>query len=137
MRPDIRVVGLRDTIRALRAVDQGLPKAMREANKKAADEVVKVALPLAGRAFRSRSGRARGSIKALASQRDARVKGGSSSVPYFGWLDFGGRVGHRDTAHRPFLREGRILRPAVKQARPRVLAEYEKSVGALLRQAGM
>lgn len=100
-RPDPRLVdGLADVQRALRRTgDTELPKMLRRTNLKAAQRVVPFAVARARRAFRTRTGRTIASIRALASQRDARIVGGGARLRHFGWLDFGGTIVHEGPRH--------------------------------------
>ena len=47
----------------------------------------------------------------------ARIEAGGSKVPYYPWLDFGGRVGRRKSVHRPFLKDGRYIYDAFNRHR--------------------
>ncbi|MGH9251138.1 MAG: HK97 gp10 family phage protein [Acidimicrobiales bacterium] len=101
----IRIVGLREFQRAIKAVDRDLPKALRMAFNDAAKVVVDDAQPRVPR----RSGTAAATVRAKSTQRSTRVAGGGSHAPYYPWLDFGGRVGRRRSVERPFLDKGRYI----------------------------
>lgn len=104
----VEVHGLREFRRDLRQMDRNLPKGLRTAGNRAADLVVAVAkprVPLGPAA----GGHARDSIRAASTQSAARVRGGGKRFSYYPWLDFGGKVGRNDTAHRPFLKDGRYI----------------------------
>lgn len=101
----IRIDGLAEFARNLRKLDSDLPKALRVALNEAADLVVGEAVPHIPR----RSGRAARSVKPRSTRTAVRVVGGSNRVPYYAWLDFGGRVGRRKSVSRPFHREGRYI----------------------------
>lgn len=139
MKPEIKVEGLRDTIRSLRQVDTEAPRAVRVANLEAAELVAGAARSLAGQAFQSRSGRAAGSIRALASQRDARVKAGGRDAPHLPWLDFGGAIRHEGHVHavRPFQRSGRVMLPALRDKREQVVDSYQQRIDGVIRAAGL
>jgi hypothetical protein len=79
------------------------------------------------------NGHARSSINV----RGATVRGGSRTYPYFGWLDFGGRVGINRSVHRPYLRSGRIMFVAYRGERPLVEARMNRSLTSAARRAGL
>lgn len=105
----IKIQGLAEFNRSLRKLDKELPKALRLAHNKAAQIVVDYAQPRVP----SRSGKARRSVKAKSTRTASRVSGGGKRVPYYPWLDFGGRVGPRKSVRRPFIKEGRYLYPGL------------------------
>lgn len=101
----IRISGLTEFRKGLKAMDAQLPKALRIAFNGAADLVVNDArthIP-------TRSGAAKASVKARSTQTASRIVGGSNKVPYYPWLDFGGRVGRGHSVTRPFLKHGRYI----------------------------
>lgn len=101
----IRIEGLAKFQRDLKKLDADLPKALRIAFNDAADSIVTDTRAH----FPSRSGRARGTVKAKSTRTKARVSEGGNRAPYVPWLDFGGSVGRRRSVHRAFLDEGRYL----------------------------
>ena len=109
----IRIEGLREFQRGLKAMDRDLPKVLRMAFNDAADIVVDDARPRVP----SRTGRAKGTVKARSTQTAARVAGGGNKASYYPWLDFGGRVGRRRSVRRPFLPKGRYIYNAYFRAR--------------------
>lgn len=114
----VRVEGLRELRRDLGRVDKVLPKKLRGRLKTIGDKVAGI---VRGR-MPSRSGRARGSVKSGVSGNNAYIQGGRKTVPYFGWLDFGGVLRptgrRRGTQSRPRLKAGRYIYPAIRQAQP-------------------
>lgn len=133
MTDPIRVDGLAEFRRNLKKLDGDLPKALRIALNEAADIVVGDARPRVP----TRTGRAAASIKARSTQTAVRVVGGSKRVPYYPWLDFGGKVGRRKSVRRAFLKEGRYLYRSYFDNRD----EFSKVLTAALidvaRQAGV
>ncbi|TCC26723.1 HK97 gp10 family phage protein [Kribbella speibonae] len=101
----IAIDGLSQFVRNLKALDRETPKALRLAFNAAADVVVQDAR--AG--IPTRSGKAKGSVKARSTQTASRIVGGGNRAPYYPWLDFGGRVGRNHSIKRPFLAEGRYI----------------------------
>lgn len=113
MTEPIKVDGLAEFSRNLKKLDTELPKKLRVTLNDVAQLVVDKAQPKVPR----RSGRAAKSIKAKSTRTQARVAAGGSKVPYYGWLDFGGRVGRRKSVKRPVLQKGRYLYPAYESLR--------------------
>ena len=109
----IKINGLREFQRELKALDGDLPKALRVAFNEAADLIADTARPRVPR----RRGRARGSVKVRSTQKAARVAGGGSRAPYYPWLDFGGAVGRGRGQKRPFLKRGRYIYDAFYRRR--------------------
>ena len=101
----IKIEGLNEFVRNLKALDAALPKAVRVAFNDSADVVVDDARPRIPR----RSGRARGSVRSRSTQTYARVSGGGAKAPYYPWLDFGGSVGPAGSVRRSFFTEGRYI----------------------------
>lgn len=101
----IGIKGLAEFNRNLRRLDADLPKALRVAMNQAAEVVVNAARPQVPR----RSGRAAASLRVASTRTAARVKGGGARVPWYPWLDFGGRVGRNRSVKRPFYKEGRYI----------------------------
>ena len=101
----IKIEGLKKFSRDLKTLDSDLPKALRLAFNEAAEMVVDDAR---GRVPTS-SGRARKSVKAQSTRTMARVSGGGGRAAYYPWLDFGGRVGRKNSIKRPFKKRGRYI----------------------------
>lgn len=99
----IRVQGLNEFVRNLKAIDRDLPKVLRVAFNAAGQTIVNEARAKVP----SKTGRAKASVRAQSTQKAIRITGGSKRVPYYPWLDFGGTtpIG----GHRPFLKEGRYI----------------------------
>jgi hypothetical protein len=135
MTEPIKIEGLAQFQRNLKTLDRDLPKALRLAFNAAADIVVADARPRVP----SKSGKAKGSVKAKSSQTAARVVGGSKRVPYYAWLDFGGRVGPRGSIQRPFQKEGRYIYAAYFRNRDsgRFQDALEQGLLDVARQAGI
>lgn len=129
----IRIEGLKEFTRAVKTFDANLPKAVRLAGNTAAQIVVTAARPRVPR----RSGKAAGSIKARSTQSEARVSGGGGGVPYYGWLDFGGRVGRKHATKRPFIKRGRYIWAAFADHIPQVQTALEESLAGVARSAGL
>jgi hypothetical protein len=112
--PDpIRITGLREFTRGLKAMDSSLPKQVRVALNDAAGMLIDATRPK----IPKRSGRAARSLRPASTRRAVRVRSGGSRAPYYPWLDFGGRVGKGRSIKRPFLPDGRYLYETYYQLR--------------------
>lgn len=129
----IRVEGLREVQAALKHLDGQSQKALRVALNNA----VEVVAQDARRRMPYRTGKARSTVKASSSQREARVSEGSRRVPYVAWLDYGGRVGRNRSVVRPFRPGGRVLYPAYGAHRDDVLDLLTQEIIEVARQAGL
>lgn len=114
----IKIEGLNEVLRDLRRFgDKEAPKAIRQANKKAAEIVVPTAKAEAPR----RSGRLAASVAARATARYGAVKAGTAArVPYAGVIHFGWFRHH--IAPNPFLYR------AVDKRIGEVYAAYERQM---------
>lgn len=90
-RREVQVQGLRKLRRALNEIDRELTKELRDDFK----EIGKIVAADARQRVPERKGRARKSIRVLASGSNTYIAGGRKSVPYYGWLDFGSRTPKR------------------------------------------
>lgn len=124
----IRITGLAEFNRNLRKLDKNLPKALRLALNEAGEIVVESAKPQVP----SDSGAAAGTVKAKSTRTSARVTGGSAKVPYYPWLDFGGRVGKHKSVQRPFISSGRYIYPGYTSNVDKI---HEALTDALIRVA--
>jgi len=129
----VRIDGLREFQRGLKAMDRDLGKAVRVAFNDAADIIVRDARPKVAR----RSGKAAGSVKVRSTQTSARVSGGGGRAPYYPWLDFGGRVGRRHQTKRPFLPRGRYIYAAYDRRRGEFVEGMSDALVAVARSAGI
>ena len=129
----VQVKGLVEFQRALKQLDGESQKQLRLVFNDAAELV-------AGRASRLvpvNSGKARRSVRALSTQREGRVAGGSGRVPYYPWLDFGGSVGRKRSVRRKFLRDGRYIYASYNRLRPQVIERLEEGMTRLIKEAGL
>jgi hypothetical protein len=132
--PDpIKVEGLREFSQSLKRLDSDMPKVLRLGLNGVADVVVNEARPR----VESRSGKARRSVKAKSTRTAVRVAGGGARVPYYPWLDFGGRVGRSRSVVRPYLKQGRYIYRAYFANRDRFAQLLEDTLVDVARQAGL
>jgi hypothetical protein len=116
----VRIDGLRQLNRALKDMNTEFSKELKTILNDVADLVAKRAV----RRAPARSGKLRRSIKTASSAQKAQVKGGSTAVPYYGFIDYGNRprggkgaVGRKDSNPRKFIPTGRILYPAYEESK--------------------
>lgn len=128
----IKITGLAEFNRSLRRVNTDLPKALRLAQNQGADLVVAWARPRVP----ERSGKARASVRASSTRTASRVSGGSARVPWYPWLDFGGRVGRMRSVHRAFLPGGRYIYPGYVASRDEIARILLTALTDLARDAG-
>lgn len=132
--PDpIKVDGLRDFQRALKQMDGESQKQL----KVVLDEAATTVASGAARRVPTRTGRAKASLRARSSQREARVMGGSKKVPYYGWLDFGGRIGRDKATRRPFVQGGRYIYPTYSANSDTIARALSEGLADLARRAGL
>lgn len=129
----IRVEGLRELQAALKRIDGESQKALRTALNAAVEDIAQTTR----RRMPSRTGKARASVRATSSQREARVSAGKKAVPYYGWLDYGGRVGKSKSVVRPFRKTGRYLYPAYHDQKDEMLATLSREIVAVAHAAGL
>jgi hypothetical protein len=129
----IKITGLAEFNRDLRKLDAELPKVLRLAHNEAAQLIVDYARPRVP----TKTGRAAASIKAKSTRTETRVSGGSKRASYYPWLDFGGRVGPKRSVHRPFIKQGRYLYPALGANYDKFVALLEEKLIDVARQAGV
>lgn len=120
----VAVVGLNETVRALRRVEKDAPKEVTKANKKAAE----TAVPYVQRTTPVLTGTLRRSVKARATQRSASVVAGKAgrSKLYAGVIHWGWP--RRNIKRNEFMTRG------AEKARPQVLKVYEDALGGVLRK---
>lgn len=83
------------------------------------------------------TGAARQSVRVLDYQGDAAVVGGSGSVRYYVWLDYGGRAGIRGTTVREKVRRGRYAYPAYEDNQPEIAELMDSNAKKALRDHGL
>lgn len=129
----IRITGLRDLQAAMKALDGESQKLLRTT----LNEVAETVAAGARRRVPVRTGRARASVKASSSQREARVKGGGAKAAYYPWLEFGGKVGRKHSVRRPFVNGGRYIYPTYAANQDGITAGLDAAVGKLIDQVGL
>jgi hypothetical protein len=133
MADPIKVKGLAEFNRNLRKLSADLPKELRLVLNEGANVIVDWAKPK----IPSDSGAARATLKAKSTRTEARVQGGSTRVPYYPWLDFGGKVGRNRSIARPFYSDGRYIYAGLAATRDDVLETLTDGVVRLVEGAGL
>lgn len=82
-------------------------------------------------------GHVKGSISAKMSPMGPMVSGGGVRYPYFGWLDFGGRVGVHKSVFRRVLGTGRYIWRSYANSKHLVAAFMESAVDTAIRRSGL
>lgn len=139
----VRVEGLDELRRALRAAGRDLPRELKAILNEAGGLIAtatRLRVPV-------RSGRLAASIRPRSTQREGRVQMGTPArVPYAGWIEFGGTIRHHGTRHqhagshrihRKHVRNGRYLYPAGLDASPRVSDLAATRIEQLMRRTGL
>lgn len=129
----IKIVGLKEMNRELKAMSPEAGKQM----KAALDDAAKIVVNVAQRDVPTVTGRARASIVVKSTVRESRVRVGGPKAPYYPWLDFGGRTGRKRAAHRPYIKGGRYLYPAYERHRDDILAVLTKRITAVATAVGL
>lgn len=131
----IHIEGLAELRKALKDLDGSLPKVLRVALNRAVSTVTADAASRVPK----RTGRTAATVKGASTQTKARVKGGGSRAPHFGWLDFGGkRVGRGGgIATRQFRDKGRYIWLSFSQNREQVMEDLQKALVDAARQIGL
>jgi hypothetical protein len=129
----ITVNGLKELQRSLKNAEDATPKMLRLA----LNDVTGIVLDYARPQVPTRSGAAKGSMKARSTQREARIQAGGTRAPYYPWLDFGGHVGRGGGVARPFFKEGRYIYPTLRQKHPEIIEAAAAALAGLIRDAGL
>jgi hypothetical protein len=130
----IKIEGLDEFRRNLKRIDSALPKGIRLAGNEAAGIVVDWARP---RIPLGKTGRTRRSLRATSTQSASKVTGGGARVPWYGWLDFGGRVGRKRSVVRPFLPNGRYIYRGYQLHKDDIRQAYEDALVRLVEESGV
>lgn len=130
----IRIQGIVEFQKQLRHIDKDLPKQIRVTLNEATTLVIDWARPR----MPSISGRARKSLKAKSSQREARASLGGRLAAYVPWLDFGGEGKKKGRpAWRTFIKKGRYLYAGLDATRDEVTEVMDRGLRQLAMDAGL
>jgi len=129
----IKIDGLRDVTRSLKAMDPEAAKQLKIVLNDAAQIVVNVARPRVP----SITGNARASIVVRSTARESRVRVGGPKAPYYPWLDYGGKTGRNKSVVRKFERRGRYLYPAYGDQMGNIQKLLAKRLTLIITNAGL
>lgn len=104
--------GNEELARAFRAAARALPRETHQIAEDAAEALVlwtRAKIPLGP----ARNGHVKYTLRATTKGPVIEVAGGDAAHPYFGWLEFGGRVGIDNSVYRERIREGRYIYPTL------------------------
>lgn len=127
----IRINGLNEFVKSLKSIDNELPKVLRVAFNKAGETIVQEARS----GIRSRTGKAKASVRGTSTQKAFRITGGSKRVPYYPWLDFGGTTPRGGS--RPYKKDGRYIYASYAKHRDDLAVLLEAALTDAARAAGI
>lgn len=131
--PTMKVTGLQELESSFAAAAHDAGPALLDAIDDSVRGLVARARPL----IPSLSGRARASLHADRGPRGATLTAGGPRVLYFGWLDYGGRVGRQRSVSRPFLPDGRYIWPTFTRHYDDLVDSAADSVFRVLERDGL
>lgn len=127
-------------VSGLAEVESGLAELAGAMDDVASDSAKRVATEVADHArprVPSMSGRARRSIRVETTATGAEVLGGGSKASYYGWLDYGGRVGRGGSIRRPYRSDGRYIFPSFEALRGKAADAMADRLSDEVREAGL
>jgi len=129
----VEITGGRELRKALKQIDTELGKELRTGFKGIAQAIVDKVTPHVPRL----TGNAAGSYKARGGQRGAAIAFGGPKAEYAPWLEFGGKVGKKNSVERPFIKEGRWLYPTIKSEREQLIEATDDLIDKVVEHAGL
>jgi hypothetical protein len=135
----VRVEGLAELRKSLGDIGgKPLQKHFRNRMLKVGESVV---APAIREKIPVKTGRSRASIKAGVSGNKAYVQGGKATVPWFGWLDFGGTLkpvgGRKNTIVRARPKGGRYIYPTIHEKQPQIVEAAADAFDDTARELGL
>ena len=132
----VEIRGLREFRAQLRRLGASTPETVRRSSRRAAGMVIdhaKPRIPIGP----ARNGHVRDTLRAVASGGGVYVRAGDESHRYYGFIDFGGRVGIRRSVHREYIKGGRYIYPAYSAVFPRIEQVLDDELRDAVRGAGL
>ncbi len=133
----VKITGLKEFQEAVRKLGYEAAKDIAEAVGAEASSLVvtrvKPKIPLGP----GLGGHARNSVKAVKKGILYEVQAGGPNFPYYPWLDFGGRVGKKQSVRRRFIKEGRYVWSTMNDLQPEIQEIMVKYLTDTLREAGL
>ncbi len=133
---EVRVTGWREVRARLNNLGGQLPKAARAATKDAARLVVVDAKSRVSLGP-GRGGHARSSVRSAATKSGMTVRGGGPRFEYYPFLEFGGRVGRKNSVYRKRVKRGRYIYPALNDQRAAIRRALDRNLGKAVRGSGL
>ena len=113
-----------------------LPAAVRAAAKDSAQLVVndaKARMPIGP----GKGGHARSSVRSAATGRGYQVRSGGGRFVYVPFLEFGGRVGKKNSVYRKRVKKGRYIYPALDAQRALMRRTLNRNLERAARRSGL
>ena len=130
----MRVEGLPELRKALKAAETGLHKEIPRVFRDIAKEEAKRSAPH----FPRRTGAAQASVRGQGTQRGGMVVAGNAKTnKYIGWLIFGGRAGRNKSVFRPRVPDGRYIWPQVQRDEQWIRRQAENMLDELHRKVDL
>lgn len=129
----IKINGLKELSRQLKAAPGEAEKMIKPALNEAAQIIVNVARPK----IPTLTGAARSSLSVKSTARESRVQAGGTKAPYYPWLDYGGKIGRNGSISRPFDKGGRYIYPAYAQEHANIMRLLEQRIAEAVAAAGL
>ena len=132
----VQVHGWREVRAALGSFRGQLPGEVRDAVRESAQVVARDArsrVPLGP----GRDGHVKSTVRAVAGRGGYSVRGGGGRFPYYPWLEFGGRVGRKNSVRRKRVKSGRYIYPALTSNSAAIRRMMERNVIRAARRAGL
>ncbi len=132
----IRVLGNDELAKAIKKVQRAVPDEAKKIGLDVADMVAAFArrkVPLGP----ARNGHVRTSLEGKVRRGLPVVDGGGPGFPYYGWLEFGGRVGINRSVWRDKEPDGRYIYPTVRERRAQVEDIMRDGIEGLMRRYGI
>lgn len=129
----IRVTGLKELRKGLKAAEGRSPKELQRTNKSVAEMLVPEAQSRLAQHSPRAGSQAAGSIRALASATRAQVAGGSAAVPWYAGHEWGSKGKYKQF---PIAnKQGYGIYPTVEANNERIVERYAQMLDELTREA--
>jgi hypothetical protein len=130
--PVISIVGMRALRRDIKRQTDEQSSALYTAIKRAGRQAAEPVAALTRANLPHVTGRLAGDVRVTASRTGAAVRMGRKSVPYAGWVEFGGTRKRPHLSEREYVRTGRYLFPAARGLAERSAQLYAEGLERVL-----